>query len=74
MSDHAWKRRFVAFVESKGDTEKALELRVKIPRAMADAVMRECAQKGSHPMVYYCDAFAVGLSEALTAAEPKVMT
>jgi hypothetical protein len=73
---HSWKRRFVGYVEARGDTEtgKHLYLSVKIPRPMADSIARDCADRGIHAMVYYCDAFAEGLAAALTKTEVKTIS
>ncbi len=70
---HSWKRQFVAYVEDRGEsgTGAYVYLKVKIPRATADAFARRCAEDGQHAMVGYCDAFAQGLHQALNSAELK---
>jgi hypothetical protein len=72
-NEHGWKRRFVAYVEARNFTASHLFLSVKIPRATADAVNRECAEKGTHAMVYYADAFATGVNRALNVPEVKTL-
>lgn len=64
-----WRPRFIAFVEVAGDNEKCVRLTVRIPRAMADAVERHTVLSHVHPMVFYRDAFAGGLSDALTKVD-----
>ena len=69
--NHSWKRRFVAYVEASRVSNGYRYLTVKIPEPMAAGIERDCREKGQHAMVYYCDAFALGLSQALTTAETK---
>jgi hypothetical protein len=73
-TSHSWKRRFVAYVEQLRTSNGYVYLNVKIPVATANAIHRDAIEKGAHNMVYYADAFAQGLSEALTSAETKTLS
>ena len=65
------KRRWVAYVERMRSSKGHVYLMVKVPMAVADAVIRDADERGQHGMRYYADAFAGGLSQALTGAETK---